>query len=86
MYKNLIHYFLVEFNQNSGELKKFSNLLNEQDDIIRFEYIKKTNKGRGNVLIGIETNNIESLKLNLKKNKFNFRYLNNDNFLMSFLI
>ena len=75
-YQNLKHYFILEFSQSPGQLKLFiNNILGPKDDIIRFEYIKKTNRNYGKVLIGIElykhenlTNIIENL------NKLNFQF------------
>ena len=41
-YLNLKHYFIIKFTQKPGELKKFvTDILGEDDDITRFEYIKK---------------------------------------------
>lgn len=75
-YLKLKHYFLLEFSQRPGELKLFiNNILGPDDDIIRFEYIKKTNRNYGKVLIGIELSkkdNIKNIENNL--NKFNFKY------------
>ena len=49
------HYFLVEFAQKPGQLRQFvDRALGPTDDIVRFEYIKKTNKERGAALVGIE--------------------------------
>ena len=43
-YANLKHYFVINFSQKPGELKKFvNNILGPTDDITRFEYIKKYN-------------------------------------------
>ena len=89
-YMNLKHYFIIEFTQKPGELKKFVNtILNKNDDITRFEYIKKTNKSYGQVLLGIELNdqfNINNIKLQLDLNKFKYIHLNDDEFLMSYLV
>jgi len=72
-YENKKHYFLIEFSQNPGQLKKFVNqVLSQNDDISRFEYLKKNNKKFGTVLIGIETQNINLIIKKLEK--FNFRY------------
>ena len=68
-YQGLKHYFIVKFLQKPGELKKFiNNILGKDDDITRFEYMKKTNKEYGNVLIGIH--NIEKELFNRKKKIF----------------
>ena len=49
------HYFLLEFIQKPGQLRAFvSEALGPNDDIVRFEYLKKTSKERGAALVGIE--------------------------------
>jgi len=75
-YQNLLHYYLLEFNQVPGELKKFiNNIIGEKDDIIRFEYVKKTNRNKGNVLVGLQVDNTNNvLKINLKLKEFGFKY------------
>ena len=82
-YKNLKHYYLIRFGQTPGQLKKFINsVLGENDDICRFEYIKKTNKEFGDVLIGIEVEdpkNVIKINYELTKNNFDFIKLNKDN-------
>ena len=41
-YKKLKHYYIIQFGQKPGELRKFiNNVLGPDDDITRFEYIKK---------------------------------------------
>ena len=82
VYQNLKHYYLVRFAQTPGQLKKFINgVLGENDDICRFEYIKKTNKEFGDVLIGIQVSdpsNIVRIDFELKRHNFNFIKLNKD--------
>jgi threonine dehydratase len=47
-------YFVVNFPQRPGALKEFVNhVLAPDDDITKFEYTKKVNRGKGPVLIGI---------------------------------
>lgn len=54
IYEGLKHYFVVNFPQRPGALREFVNdILGPHDDITRFEYIKRANKGTGPVLIGI---------------------------------
>ena len=75
-YQNLKHYFILRFVQKPNELKSFiNNVLGPNDDIVRFEYIKKTNKNHGNVLIGIELKNQKDIN-NIIKNLeyYNFEY------------
>ena len=71
LYQNLKHYFILKFFQKPNELKTFiNNILGPEDDIVRFEYIKKTNKKHGNVLIGIELKNEKDIGNILKKLKY----------------
>lgn len=89
-YKNLKHYFIIKFTQKPGELKKFlTNILGNNDDITRFEYIKKTNTSYGQVLVGIQlskSSDLSNIKKNLKKYNFNYIYVNENDLLMSYLI
>ena len=75
-YHGLIHYFVITFSQRPGELKKFINsVLGKDNDIIRFEYIKKSNINSGAVLIGIELtekNNLKNIQDNLSRYGFNY--------------
>lgn len=54
IYDGIKHYFIVNFPQRPGALREFVNdILGPNDDITRFEYIKRASKGTGPVLIGI---------------------------------
>jgi len=83
VYQNLKHYYLIRFGQTPGQLKKFINsVLGENDDICRFEYVKKTNKEFGDVLIGIQVDdpsNVIKINYELEKNNFDFVKLNKNN-------
>ncbi|MEQ8479088.1 MAG: threonine ammonia-lyase IlvA [Hoeflea sp.] len=48
-------YFILRLAQRPGALKDFLSLLGPQDDIARFEYLKKSARNFGSILIGIET-------------------------------
>jgi threonine dehydratase len=54
LFEGLKHYFIIRFPQRTGALREFLNVLGPNDDIARFEYIKKTNKEQGPALVGIE--------------------------------
>lgn len=54
LYEGLKHYFIISFPQRAGAFREFLNVLSPNDDIVRFEYIKKTNKEQGPALVGIE--------------------------------
>ncbi|MEG0628453.1 MAG: threonine ammonia-lyase IlvA [Enterococcus sp.] len=62
IYEGLKHYFVVNFPQRPGALKEFvSDILGEGDDITRFEYTKKGNRGTGPVVIGVLLEKPETL-------------------------
>ncbi len=49
------HYFLVEFPQEPGALRRFlDEVLGPDDDITLFEYVKRNNRETGPALVGIE--------------------------------
>ncbi len=49
------HYFLVEFPQEPGALRRFlDEVLGPDDDIALFEYVKRSNRETGPALVGIE--------------------------------
>ena len=90
VYQGKKHYFLISFAQKPGQLKKFVNdALGPTDDIVRFEYIKKTNKAQGPALVGIELQDkkdFEPLIERMKKIELNFRLLTKDELLYDYLI
>lgn len=62
MYEGLKHYFLVNFPQRPGALREFvTDILGPNDDITRFEYTKKVNRGSGPVVLGIQLKKREDL-------------------------
>jgi len=68
VYRGLKHYFLIEFAQKPGQLRDFLNhALGKNDDIVLFEYLKKTNKERGPALVGLELKKKEDLSPLLTK-------------------
>lgn len=48
-------YFILRLAQRPGALKDFLSMLGPEDDIARFEYLKKSARNFGSILIGIET-------------------------------
>ena len=54
-FEGLKKYFVFRFPQRPGALRDFLDLLGPDDDIVRFEYLKKSARNFGSVLIGLET-------------------------------
>ncbi|MEM6478909.1 MAG: threonine ammonia-lyase IlvA, partial [Pseudomonadota bacterium] len=54
-YSGLKKYMILRMPQRPGALKDFLGMLGPDDDIARFEYLKKSARNFGSVLIGIET-------------------------------
>ena len=79
-YQNLKHYFMVNFHQAPGALRRFvSNVLADGDDIIHFQYLKKNNKEKGPVFVGIEVRqpaDVDAIKARMGAEGFSFEYLN----------
>lgn len=57
------HYFLVNFPQEPGALRRFlEEILGPDDDIVLFEYVKRSNRETGPALVGIELGRKEDLE------------------------
>lgn len=62
------HYFLVDFPQEPGALRRFlDEVLGPDDDIALFEYVKRNNRETGPALVGIELGRAEDLEPLLKR-------------------
>ncbi|MFG1924308.1 threonine ammonia-lyase IlvA [Cryptosporangium sp. NPDC048952] len=62
------HYFLVEFPQEPGALRRFlDEVLGPDDDITLFEYVKRNNRETGPALVGIELGRADDLEPLLKR-------------------
>ena len=58
----LKHYFLVDFPQEPGSLRRFlDEVLGPDDDITLFEYVKRNNRETGAALVGIELGSADGL-------------------------
>jgi threonine dehydratase len=90
VYQGLKHYFIIEFAQKPGQLKNFlNNGLGANEDIVRFEYVKKTNKEKGPALVGIELKRKEDLQPlmdRLEKIGIKFHQIKHDDLLYDQLI
>lgn len=88
-YAGLKKYFILRMPQRPGALKEFLNMLGPDDDIARFEYLKKSARNFGSVLIGIETKNaanFAALTAQLDAADFTYRDITEDEALAEFLI
>ncbi|HEU5140424.1 MAG TPA: threonine ammonia-lyase IlvA [Bacillales bacterium] len=90
IYEGYKHYFVVQFPQRAGALRRFiTEVLGEEDDITHFEYTKKNNREKGPVLVGIELKNKEDYKpliLRMAENGFSYTEINKDQRLFHLLI
>ncbi len=79
VFEGLKHYFIIDFAQKPGQLKLFLDTVGVNFDIVRFEYLKKTNKEFGPALVGIELQNREDYNSFIEGlNKSGFRYFKID--------
>ncbi len=82
-------YFILRLPQRPGALRDFLEMLGPHDDISRFEYMKKSARNFGSVLIGIETDdaaNFDALFARLAAAEFTYTDITNDETLAQFVI
>ncbi|MFC3057893.1 threonine ammonia-lyase IlvA [Paenirhodobacter populi] len=82
-------YFILRLPQRPGALREFLQMLGPEDDVARFEYLKKSARNFGSVLIGIETKRPEAfaeLFQKLDAGGFSYRDITEDETLAEFLI
>lgn len=88
-FAGLKKYFILRMPQRPGALRDFLQMLGPDDDIARFEYLKKSARNFGTVLIGIETKNPQNLVAltdKLDDAGFAFQDITHDEVLAEFLI
>ena len=88
-FAGLKKYFILRLPQRPGALRDFLMLLGPDDDIARFEYLKKSARNFGSVLIGIETSepaNLTALMARLTEGGFAYQDITRDELLAQFLI
>ncbi len=88
-YSGVKKYFILRMPQRPGALKDFLSILGPEDDIARFEYLKKSARNFGSVLIGIETQvpeNFDRLRVALDAGGFTYSDITNDEMLAQFVI
>lgn len=88
-YSGVKKYFILRMPQRPGALREFLAMLGPDDDIARFEYLKKSARNFGSVLIGIETKEATSFQRlfdQLDAAAFQYRDITQDEILSEFLI
>ena len=88
-FAGLKKYFILRMPQRPGALREFLSMLGPEDDIARFEYLKKSARNFGSVLIGIETKRAENFQQFTKRMEaadFAYRDISEDDALAEFLI
>ncbi len=88
-YSGVKKYFILRLPQRPGALRDFLDILGPDDDIARFEYMKKSARNFGSVLIGIETSkpeNFARMFARLDDAGFTYADITNDETLAQFVI
>ncbi len=88
-FEGLKKYFIIRFPQRPGALRDFLEMLGPDDDIARFEYLKKSARNFGSVLIGIETRdrrNFDVLKANFDAEGVQYQDITDNETLAGFII
>ena len=88
-FQGLKKYLILRMPQRPGALKDFLAMLGPDDDIARFEYLKKSARNFGSVLIGLETKDPESFERlfgQLKAAGYTYRDITDDETMASFVI
>ena len=88
-YSGVKKYFILRLPQRPGALKDFLNFLGPEDDIARFEYLKKSARNFGSVLIGIETarpQNFQTLLAKLDAHGFTYQDITENETVAQFVI
>lgn len=88
-FRGVKKYLILRLPQRPGALKEFLGLLGPNDDISRFEYLKKSARNFGSVLIGIEgreASDFDALFQRLDDGGFTYRDITQDTILAEFLI
>jgi len=88
-YAGLKKYFILRLPQRPGALRDFLDTLGPHDNITRFEYMKKSARNFGSVLIGIETDqpeNFPAMFARIEAGGFTYTDITNDETLAQFVI
>ena len=82
-------YYILRLPQRPGALREFLSVLGPDDDISRFEYLKKSARNFGSVLLGIETSardNFTALEARMRAAGFTWLDITEDAVITSLII
>lgn len=82
-------YFIIRMPQRPGALREFLDLFGPEDDVARFEYLKKSARNFGSILLGVETKNaknFEQLMKNMRDAGIQYQDITDDEIIASFVI
>lgn len=88
-YAGLKKYFILRLPQRPGALRDFLDRLGPNDNITRFEYMKKSARNFGSVLIGMETDapeNFPAMFARIEEGGYTYTDITNDETLAQFVI
>lgn len=90
IHEGLKHYFMIDFPQRPGTLKKFvTEVLGPKDDITHFQFSQKNQRESGPAIVGIEIStkaDFDQFSERLISNGFTYVYLNDNELLYRQLI
>jgi len=90
IYEGLKHFFIIRFPQRPGALKEFvSKVLGPDDDITRFEYVKKNARESGPAMIGVELkhkDDFQGLIERMQQYGINYTDINEDPSLFQYFV
>ncbi|MDY8108220.1 threonine ammonia-lyase IlvA [Fulvimarina sp. 2208YS6-2-32] len=88
-FEGLKKYFILRLAQRPGALKDFLNQMGPDDDISRFEYLKKSARDFGSILLGVETKdraNFDTLLAKFDAGGIRYQDITNDPIVADLLI
>ena len=88
-FEGLKKYFILKMPQRPGALRDFLNLLGPDDDISRFEYLKKSARNFGSILLGVETTDpdgFDGLCARMRAEGLDYRDITDDEIIAELLI
>jgi len=82
-------YYILRLPQRPGALREFLGCLGPKDDISRFEYLKKSARNFGSVLLGIESRSraeFDALEARMTAAGFGFQDITDDTVITGLII